>query len=150
MKKILTMIMVLGCVMMLITGCGNNSDTPNDESNGNNQQEQQGGNQQQGTDLKWYSDDTRIVYKYFNEYLMVFYYSGNTITGLEYVYDYEHSDIADSVFEEFKAEEEKEYDVASVVKDGQYIIVKYTEDHYNELTVESIKKLYSSFEEIKK
>ena len=150
MKKILIMIMVLGCGMLLMTGCGKDNETPSNENNNNNQQEQQGGNQQQGTDLKWYSDDTKIVYKYFDEYLMVFYYSGNTITGLEYVFDYEHSDIADDVFEEFKTEEEKENDVASVVKDGQYIIVKYTEDHYKELTVESLKKLYSNFEEIKK
>ena len=61
MKKILTMIMALGCSMMVLTGCGKDIETPNNENNNNNQQEQQGGNQQQGMDLEIKSTDNKLV-----------------------------------------------------------------------------------------
>ena len=138
--------------MMVLTGCGKDNETPNNENNNNNQQEQQGGNNQQDNeniDMKLYSDDTKIVFDT-TAYKLVFYYSGNDITGYEMYYDFGSIEMATYGKKSIENNLGEDSDVLDIKQNGQYIIVKFAESEYEDLTVEGVRAAYSTLQEVKK
>lgn len=135
MKKIL--IMMLVCSMFFITGCGTDKNIPDEENN----------QQQSNSNIELYSDNTKIVYDT-GAYKLVYYYSGNDITGYEMYYDFGSVELA--TISKASIEEDLDSSVATVVQNGKYLIVKFHESEYEGLTVEGVRATYAAFEESKK
>ena len=148
-KKVFAGILI--CFMMFaITGCGKEEGfNPenifnNDTENSDNDNESSDGE----ADIKLYSDDTKLVFNFSGVYQIVYYYSGDKITGLEYYYNYGDSATAKYAVSAIKANYTNENNIKSVEQKGKYIIVKFEEGEYKDQTVEEIKQTYSYLEQI--
>ena len=117
------------------------------DNEGNNNQ--QNGENEDLDNLELYSDDTKIVFNFNDIYQIVYYYSGNEITGLEWYYNYEDRTTASYAIASIKAGL-NDTDVESVTQNGKYVVVKFKESEYEGLTLEQVKTTFAYLEEIKK
>lgn len=81
---------------------------------------------------------------------MIYYYEGNNITGLEYIYTYD--DVETAAFAEtiLKQTYNSNDTVKSFNRNGKQIKIVFKENSYDDLTVEGVKATYSMLEEMKK
>lgn len=144
-KKILASLLAVA-ICIALTGCVNKKN-----NNDNNNQSEQGVNEENiDAEIKLYSDDKTIVFDFLGAYKMVFYYSGDKITGHELFYDFGDSATASIGKASIEANLTDEDNVESVKQNGRYIIVKYKEIEFRNMTVEEIKTIYSYLKEIQK
>jgi hypothetical protein len=107
-------------------------------------------NEESETDLKLYSDDSKIVFNFNDLYYITYYHNGETITGLEYVYDYGSYETAKMYVDSYAINDsyKQENNVKSIKQNGQYLIITFNESEYEDQTLESIKQTYSYLEQV--
>lgn len=145
MKKILIGLFAI-VMCFVITGCGPENLFEGDIGdiiNGNDGSETDGSD-----DIKLYSDSNKLVYNYYDTYTIVYYRSGDTITGLEYYYNYQDSATAAYAVATMKANLEGDTTVESVKQNGKYIIVKYNSSVYEGYTAAMVEEAYSYLEQV--
>lgn len=162
MKKLFTgILIVLVCIM--VTACGSESLNINDiiDKAGESIEDATdnvdgiinnatGSDSEDNTaeDFKLYSDDTKIVYNFAGVYLLVYYHDGVNITGEEYYYNYGNSEAAALGVAALKSQLQTTDNVESITQNGKYIVVKFSEEEYKDLTLEEVKATYSYLEMI--
>lgn len=150
MKKKVMMCILAILLSFIIVGCVNNGAIDNDESNDNNENINENTNVEETIDnFNLYSDDTKIVFNYMGVYQIVYYHTGDTITGLEWYYNYENSETASYMVAGIKASIDEDDNVESVKQKGKYVIVKFKEEEYKDMSLEQVKQSYSYLEEVK-
>lgn len=151
MKKVGKLLLVL-FISLSLMACSKEENEPipgnNDAPIENTDNSENQGDADDLENLNLYSDDTKIVFNFNDVYNIVYYYEGNEITGMEYYYNYQTSEVA--AYAKAGIEASKDENVESVIQKGQYIIVKFNEKEYNDYTLEEIKQTYSYLEEVKK
>ncbi len=148
MKKFILLIILLVATVG-ITGCGdNNLDPLKDLENYNNDNNDNNNNNDDDFNINLYSDDTKLVYDFSGIYKIVYYYSGDTITGLEYYYDYESAEMANIAIAGIKSTYSSEDNIKSIDRKGSVIIIKFKEEEFEDLTVEEVKRTYSFLKEV--
>ena len=144
MKKKYLLGLLIVVSLFMVTACGKEKD--NEENNGedigsitneddNNEYE----------DLELYSDDTKLVFARADG-KVVFYYSGNEITGETAYFNYQSNALAKIALNTL----EKNENIANTYVQGKYLVVEYNENQYGTLTLEDVKLTYSYLEELKK
>lgn len=150
MKKKVMMCILAILLSFIIVGCVNNGAIDNDESNDNNENINENTNVEETIDnFDLYSDDTKIVFNYMGVYQIVYYHTGDTITGLEWYYNYENSETVSYMVAGIKASIDEDDNVESVKQKGKYVIVKFKEEEYKDMSLEQVKQSYSYLEEVK-
>ena len=141
MKKRLIISLTIILFLVVITGCGKKEENkvtePPKEIIEN-----------KSTDdniIDLYSDDSKIVFEKDNSKL-VFYYSGNKITAYHVYFDYETEKKANIAYKVLQGNEK----IAKSYTKGKYLIIEYNKSEYEKLTVDSVRKTYSSLKEITK
>ena len=150
---------VLAIIMCLtIVGCGKEEKQNNilgdiienfTNSENNDKDDSSKNNDDKDTSLdeiKLYSDDTKMVFNFYDQYNIVYHYKGDTITGLELYYDYGTEELAK--ISKSAIEQTQDYEIKSVVQKGRYVIVTYNEEAYQDMTVEEVKQTYSYLEQV--
>lgn len=137
---------LLAIVLFLsITGCGNNSDNSfNEESKNDETSSTVTSDNSTSSDLKLYSDSTKIVFESEN-IRYVFYYSGEKITGYLTYINYETAELANYALQILERNET----IKKAYTQGKYLIVEYNESEYEDLTVTSLRAAYSMMKEVK-
>ena len=139
MKKIF---LILLSFLMLISLNGCNSDN-NEKDNVSDKQETK------DDTIELFSDDTKIVFNFYDTYKLVFYHENNKITKGEMVYELDSVEAATA--SALVLEKNKETsNVDKVTQNGKYIFCTLNPKEYEGLTLEDIKQTYSTLEEIKK
>lgn len=95
--------------------------------------------------LELYSDNEKIVYESNMEYL-VFYYSGNKITGFSDYIAYYDNETAKNVVSQIEVTD----NMKKVYTKENYVVIEYSEKEYKDLTVNGVKEEYSYLKEVKK
>lgn len=76
---------------------------------------------------------------------VVYFYSGDEITGLKTYYEYADAGSAKTAFDALLQEMEGE-DVSNYALDGKYIIITSDESEYSEMTVDDVKQQIEFYE----
>lgn len=144
-KKFTSILLAL-VVVLSISGCGN-------EVTQGNGKENDSGNEPKLTKpevkLELVSDDTKLVYNYMDVYKIVYYYSGDKITGLEHYYPYTSQEMANHIRTTFDSTY-NEGNIKSIDQKDNNIVVTLAENQYKDLTVEGVKQTYKNLEELYK
>ena len=152
-KKILIGLFTIVMCFALV-GCEKEKTPDNgktqEQGNNNNSLEVNNKDSEEEYNIKLYSDDTKMVFNFSNVYYITYYYSGDKITGLEYVYDCQNKETAKLMEASIKANYKAEDNIKSVERKSKYIIVTWTEEEYKDNTVEEIKETYSYLEQVQK
>ncbi|MDO5569609.1 MAG: hypothetical protein Q4G04_05850 [bacterium] len=150
MKKI-KMLAVLSFISLLLVGCGQttNNNTAN-ESGSTTSEKSLNQTENVSEDVELYSDDTKLVFNFYDTYKIVYYYSGNTITGLEWYYTYDSVEVATVSLAAINANLTSDDQVESVTQNGRHIIVKMKPAAYEGMTTEEVKSTYSYLEQVYK
>lgn len=98
-------------------------------------------------DIELYSDNTKLVYVS-EKAKLVYYYSGETITGYYIYIDYGDGETAQLALTAFNTN--KSTDVKRAYTRGKYLVIEYNESEYKDLSVSKVKKDNSYLEEAKK
>lgn len=114
------------------------SDSSKDSSSDKNTEEE----------IKLYSDDSKLVFNFYDIYNLVYYFEKDKITGLEYYYNYSTEELA--TYAKASLEQEKDEEVKSIVQKGKYIIVTFKESAYKDMTVDEVKQTYSYLDQVLK
>ena len=139
-KKVFLLLVILLCVVCL-TGCGKSKEETVDEK----APIETKGSESTEPDIELYSDDSKIVFESGNSKL-VYYYSGDTITGYTAYVDYNDSATAKYAYNLV----EKDESIAKYYTKGKYLVVEYAKSEYENLTTSEVRALYSYLDEIKK
>lgn len=120
-------LIVICFIFMILVGCENNNKKPivqEDES--------------QNVINSLYTDENKLVYDN-NGMKIVYYYSGDLITGLEYYYSY--ADVNEAKEQCEKANEEFKYNssIKEIIEKGKFVVYVMNESEYKDTTVEDIK-----------
>lgn len=155
MKKKVLLGFLFSLIILLSVGCGKeekdlngifggkgNDVTEKDNDNGSTPSDQV-------DEISLYSDDTKMVFDFMGVYKLVYYYSGDVITGLEYYFDYGAAATAAYSVATIKSTYQQE-NIKSVVQKGRYVIVTFNESEYASTTVEEIKSTFSFLAEVQK
>lgn len=92
-----------------------------------------------------YSDDTKIVYDYNNEYKIIIHKNGDEIIGIEHYYNFENENAANNALASLKSEYTNS---EAIFQKGQYVKVILNEEIYKNLTIADIRQHYSQLHEI--
>ena len=95
-----------------------------------------------------YSDETKIVYNYNDEYKIIVHKDGNEVTGIEYYYNFGNEINANNALESLKLEYSGNQNVEKIIQKGQYVKVLFNEKTYGNLTIADIRNKYSGLNEI--
>lgn len=95
-----------------------------------------------------YYNDDRLVYNHENQYYIVWYYKGETITGLEWHFQMSDSEKANKLKEGLESGNHKIKNIDKVFIQNTVVIVKMTEDDYAHYTTSQVKQMHSMFEKI--
>ena len=131
---------IIGCLLIAIfsfclVGCNNNEEVLKPK----NVEEKE-------PDIEIYSDSEKLVFDA-NSKIMVFYYKGDKITGMEQYLNEGKSATAKKVADMYN-EKEKNPGVKEVRSEGKYVVIVYDDTAYGSLTVPLVRKMYTK--EIKK
>lgn len=96
---------------------------------------------------KLYTTEDKVVFDYNNEYLVIVHRDGETITGVEYYYDFGNSENASSSLMKLKDMYENS-DVENILMKDRYIKVIFNESIFNNLSVSEFRNKYSNLKEI--
>lgn len=147
MKKKILVCLFVSVMCFNLTGCGKEEALNNEDIK---KQVDSNTESEEDYNIKLYSDDTKMVFNFSGIYYVTYYYSGDKITGLEYVYDCGDKSTAKLTEASIKANYETVDNVKSVDRKGKYVIITWTEEEYKDDTVEEIKETYSYLEEVQK
>lgn len=153
MKKILALLLALMLALSL-AACGGN-DTPDPSGSGTGQQGQTGGNREnkdKNVTSTLYSDDTRLVFyeKRNPKRYFVFYYEGESVTGVEWYFPYNYSIEKKNAQAMIDANLSSE-DIKSQEDTGNCLIVVLDDSVCAEYDgLDDVRDLYSHLEEITK
>lgn len=147
MKKLLFCLFI-GLISFALTGCGERSQEDINELGDIINNNDKNNNNDNNTDIKLYSDNTKLVFDFNSVYKIVYYHSGNKITGLEYYYDYQDATTASYAYSAIKANYTSEDSIESVKQNGKYIIVKFKEEEFADTTLEEVKETYSYLKQV--
>lgn len=97
---------------------------------------------------KLYSDDNMLVFQDKDtNYKVVIHHEDGKVVGLEYYYDLGDAKTADDVVEMM----EKDFtDLESIAQKDQYVKLTFKDDLYKDLSLDDLKQVYASFNELKK
>lgn len=149
MKKVLLFISLL-TISLILTGCfgkksANVKLSPNEDDLSSDTYDND--STSENDDLKLYSDDSKLVFEYTNT-KYVFYYSGDKVTDYYTYVDYETKENARIIY---NALNKSDYDsLVDVSLNGRYIVFRWNESEYEDLSVDDIKTAYSYMKELKK
>ena len=160
MKKKILFCLIAVIMCFTLVGCGKEEQKQsgvlddiiesfsNSESDNNNDSKNKENDKTNATidEIKLYSDNTKMVFNFYDQYNIVYYYSGEEITGLELYYDYKTEDMAK--LSKATLEQSQDPEVKSIVQKGQYVIITYNEEAYKDMTVEEVKQTYSYLEQV--
>lgn len=96
---------------------------------------------------KLYSTNDKLVFNYNNEYLVIVHKEGETITGIEYYYDFGNSENANSALFKLSSMYENSNIENILVKD-RYVKVIFDKSMFNNLSVSEFKNKYSNLNEV--
>ncbi len=146
MKKIL-LSTLLFLMLVFITGCGNetNDDVENIIDNIEDKSTETS-NTTEDDKIDLYSDDTKMVFKNGTGSL-VYYYSGDKITGYHAYLDY--GDAATAKYALTIMDKDLE-NIKNAYTKGRYLVIEYNESEYEDMTASEVKALYSYLEEVQK
>ena len=134
-KKFFLLIIIIPC--LLISGCKDHNEGK--IANTNNEVEE--------STIKIFSNDKRLVF-YNTENYLVFDYQDDLITGYKVYMDYETIDSAKNTLDIIKVNYSSDESVKSVDREGQYIVITYT-DEYVKNTYTTKEELYKSLSDLK-
>lgn len=143
MKKKLFLTLLSFILIFSLTACGDKTE----EEDNTNEETENTSTVGDLDDVELYSDDAKYVFELANT-KYVFYYSGNTITGYETYVGYDTKEAASIAYAALRTQ-----DLESVDKyylKGKYIVFKWKESEYADLSVEDIKLSHSYMKELKK
>ena len=97
---------------------------------------------------KLYSDDNMLVFQDKDtNYKVVIHHEDGKVVGLEYYYDLGDAKTADDAVEMM----EKDFtDLESIAQKDQYVKLTFKDDLYKDLSLDDLKQVYASFNELKK
>lgn len=135
MKKILTIMMV--CVLsFVLAGC----ETDKNKENNNDASKD---TLIAKTIKNLYTDEEKLVYDVSGIYKLVFYYSGNEITGLQHFYEYEDETKAKAKYELDKEDLKNNISIKEISLNGKYVVYTMAAGEYEGTTVDEVKSSYS-------
>lgn len=134
MKKIKLLIAVALC--FLVVGCSCEKKEKNDEK-------PKDATQIENTIESMYTDDKKLVFDNNGIYKLVFYYSGNEITGLEHYYEYKDEKEAESKYKEDSENLKDNLSIKKISRNGKYVIYTMAGKEYEGKTVKQVKESYS-------
>lgn len=94
-----------------------------------------------------YSTDDKLVLDYNNEFKIIVHRDGDTITGIEYYYDFENSENAANSLFKLKSMYENS-DVENIMIEDRYVKVIFNDSMFNNLSVNEFRNKYSNLNEI--
>ena len=145
MKKILLSLLSVLMLFMLV-GCGGDTNVDTNEDTNNNTEVDNNTNNSSNineNEIKLYSDSTKMVFKSGNSQL-VYYYSGEKITGYVAYIDYETTAMANYALSILNLEDDAT--IKKAYTNGRYLVVEYAESEYEDTTASEIRALYSYLE----
>ena len=140
-KYILGLLVIIS--LFMVTACGSEKEKNDDIIDNGSEEKENDSNEYD--DLELYSDDTKLVFARGGG-KVVFYYSGNKITGETAYFDYQNNAAAKIALNAL----EKDENIDKTYVQGKYLVVEYNENEYGSLTLEDVKLTYAYLEEIKK
>lgn len=148
MKKILITLSAF-IICFALVGCGSQINL--DDIIGGESGETGDNGDDQGTkvdEIKLFSDDTKLVFNFQDVYTIVYYYSGETITGLEYYYNYGDASTASYAKMTLTNQYKEGDNIESITQNGKYLIVKFKPDAYKDTTASEVKQTYSYLNQV--
>lgn len=97
-----------------------------------------------------YSDDTKIVYNYNDEYKIIIHKDGDKIIGIEHYYDFETSTSAHQAIDTLTAEYSANTNFDKIVQCDRYVKVIFKEDMYKDISLNDFKEKYKDLDEVLK
>ena len=146
MKKKYLLGLLIVVSLFIVTACGSKTEEDNEE-NTNNINNVEDSENEEYEDIELYSDDTKLVFAR-GDGKVVFYYSGNEITGETAYFNYQTNAAAKIALDVLNNDKDDNIDKAYV--QGKYLVVEYNENEYGTLTLEDVKLTYSYIEELQK
>lgn len=135
MKKIKLLIAVVLCFLVVGCSCEKKDKEGNEKPKGDTQIE--------STIKSMYTDDKKLVFDNNGIYKLVFYYSGNEITGLEHYYEYKDEKEAESKYKEDSENLKNNLSIKKISRNGKYVIYTMAGKEYEGKTVKQVKESYS-------
>ncbi len=86
-----------------------------------------------------YSDDTKIVYNYNDEYKIIVHKDNDKIIGVECYYDFQNSQEAVKALETISEKYTGNETISKIVQSDRYIKVIFKEESYQDFTIDTIK-----------
>lgn len=133
MKKIIILVAVV-FISLQLSGCGCEKDK--DEKGKNKTQIEM-------TIENLYTDEGKLVYNNNDIYKIVYYFSGDEITGLEHYYEYANETEAEAKYKEYKETLKNDASIKKITRSGKYVVYTMAGERYEGKTVEQVKNSYS-------
>ena len=96
-----------------------------------------------------YSTDDKVVFDYNNEYKVILHRNGETITGIEYYYDFGSSENAANALFNLKSMYQ-DSGIENIMMKDRYVKVIFNDSMFNNLSVSTFRNKYSNLNEIVK
>ena len=95
------------------------------------------------------STDDKVVFDYNNEYRVILHRNGETITGIEYYYDFGSSENAANALFNLKSMYQ-DSGIENIMMKDRYVKVIFNDSMFNNLSVSTFRNKYSNLNEIVK
>ena len=95
-----------------------------------------------------YSDESRIVYDYKDEYRIIIHKDGDEIIGIEHYYKFDNENLADQALSVLADKYKFDNNIENIIQKGNYVKVVFKEDVYSNMTLADIKNKYKDLNEI--
>ncbi|HOZ54019.1 MAG TPA: hypothetical protein PKY25_01645 [Bacilli bacterium] len=95
-------------------------------------------------DFDYTTDDNKIVFNFNDAYYMVFYFNGQTVTGMWYVFDFEDVETANASVAIYRSQyKNDENGFKRVYRRGTSVVIEFDGEQYKDLTRKQIEATFS-------
>lgn len=137
MKRKIFILLVLIIFCLTITGCGN-------KSNSNTTTATKSTTVSDTWDFDYRTDDNKIVFNFSDVYYMVFYFDGQTVTDMWYVYDFKDIKTANTYIAIFQNQYKDDNNgIKRAYRRGTSVVIEFNGDQYKDLTRKQIEATFS-------
>ncbi len=133
-KLFISVIFVLLC--LVITGCGNKVISPTAKVTTTTIQS--------AWDFDYTTDDNKTVFNFNNMYYMVFFFDGDTVTDMWYVYDFKDVRTANTYVAIYRTQYKNDANgIKNVYRRGTSVIIEFEGSQYKDFTRNQIEASFS-------
>ena len=134
--KNIKLLFIIICICFFLVGCGCNNKKDDEEKNKELTQTEK-------TINNLYTDEDKLVYDNNGIYKIVYYYSGEEITGLEHYYEYKDEKEAETKYNEDMKKYKDNISIKEITRSGKYVVYTMAGEEYEGTTVKEVKESHS-------